>query len=231
MPSPVVSAAATRAPSAPPKERPVSVERPTDLPTDGTCIPDHQCLGLLPPGSYHSENFDPAFSFSITEPGWQNLEEVPWVLPLLPVDHPGDAVMFFRGPRVSADDGRILASVGADVPAIVAWFVANGSLSVSSPADVTVGGLAGMWFDVSVAPGASNTDPGCPVRVCQAMLAGKAGSGQLWGWGLAGIEKERIYLLTARNGTVAIVVDSMDGASFDDLARRASTVLATVEFD
>ena len=55
--------------------------------------------------------------------------------------------------------------------------------------------------------------------------------GQLWGWGVAGIERERIYLLTSDMGTVAIIVDSVDGASFDDLTQRAAEILATVEFD
>ncbi len=237
-PSPVASSVATSlttTPSPTPTdsaaERPVSLERPTDIPIDGSCVPDHSCLGLLGPGSYHSEEFTTGFAFSTTKAGWQNREEVAWVLPLLPIDHPGDALVFFRDPRVSADDGTILASVGADVPSIAAWFAANPSLQVTAPVDATVGGLAGTWFDVGIAPGAANTDPSCPVRVCQAMLVGQAAPGQRWGWGLAGIERERIYLLDSATGTVAIIDDSVDGASFDDLTARAAEILATVKFD
>ena len=212
-------------------ERPLSLARPTDIPTDGSCVSGHPCLGLLDPGPHHSKDFASGFAFTIARTGWQNREEVPWVLPLLPIDHPGDALTFFRNPRVAADDGTILPSVASDVPAMVAWFAANPSLEVTTPVDVTVGGLAGTRFDVSVATGAANTDPSCPVRVCQTMLAGEAAPGQLWGWGLAGIEKERIYLLTDATGTIAVVVDSVDGASFDDLTSRASEILATVKFD
>lgn len=232
-PSPIASPTPTGSPTptVSPTERPISVERPTDIPTDGSCVSGHPCLGLLGPGSYHSQDFAPGFAFTIARAGWQNREEVAWILPLLPVDHPGDALVFFRDPRVSADDGTILASVGADVPSLVAWFTANPSLKVTAPVEVTVGGLKGTWFDVGIAQGATNTDPACPVRVCQALLVGPSVSGQLWGWGLAGIEKERIYLLTGSTHTVAIVVDSIDGASFDDLTTRASEILATVKFD
>lgn len=229
--TPAVPATATPAPTATPTERPVSLGRPTDIPTDGSCVPNHQCLGLLAAGTYHSANFERGFSFTIAHAGWQNLEEVPWALPLLPIDHPGDALVFFRDPRASTDDGRILPSVGADVPSIVAWFVANPSLTVTVPVDVTVGGLPGSRFDVSVAAGATNTDAGCPVRVCVAMLVGSAANGQYWGWGLAGPERVRIYLVTAETGTLAIIVDSVDETSFADLTARASEILATVEFD
>ena len=222
-PSPTPTDAAT--------ERPVSMERPTDIPIDGSCVPDHACLGLLDPGSYHSQAFTPGFAFSTTKAGWQNREEVAWVLPLLPIDHPGDSLVFFRDPRVSADDGTVLPSVTADLPSIVAWFKANPSLRVTAPVGVNVGGLDGLRFDVDIAPGAANTDPSCPVRVCQAMLAGQAAPGQRWGWGLAGTEKERIYLLGGPTGTVAIIADSVDGASFDDLTTRAAEILATVKFD
>ena len=229
--STVPPAASSATPASSVAERPVSLERPTDIPTDGSCVPGHPCLGLLAPGPYHSEDFASGFAFTIAKAGWQNREEVAWVLPLLPIDHPGDALVFFRNPRVSADDGSVLSSVAADVPSMLAWFAANPSLEMTKPVDVNIGGLAGTQFDISVAKGAANTDASCPVRVCQAILAGQAAPGQSWGWGLAGIEKERIYLLTDATGTIAVVVDSVDGASFDDLTSRASEILATVKFD
>ncbi len=209
----------------------MSLQRPTDIPTDGSCVATHSCLGLLAPGPYHSQVFELGFSFTVAKAGWQNREDVAWILPILPIDHPGDAVVFFRGPRVSADFATILASVGADVPSMAAWFTANSSLQVTKPVDTTIGGLAGKWFDVAISAGAPNADPSCPARVCQSVLVGPSQPGGLWSWGLAGTEKQRIYLLAGAKGTVAIVVDSFDGTSFDDLAARASELLATVKFD
>lgn len=208
-----------------------SVDRPTDVPTDGTCVATHQCIGVLAPGPHHSAVFAPGFAFTTAQAGWENLEEVAWILPILPIDHPGDAVAFLNSPRISAPDGTILPSVGADVPSMVAWLTANPNLQVSAPVDVHIGGLAGKQVDVAIAPDAPNQDPQCPAHVCQGLLAGPSKPGELWGWGLAGTEKQRIYLLTGKTGTVAIGVDSLDGKTFDDLTARASELLATVKFD
>lgn len=208
-----------------------SVDRPTDVPTDGTCVPTHECIGLLGPGPHHSAVFAPGFAFTTAKAGWENLEEVAWILPILPIDHPGDAVVFLKGPRISAQDGSILPSVGADVQSMVAWITADPNLQVGAPVDVHIGGLAGTRIDVANAPGAPNQDPQCPAHVCQGLLAGPSKPGEFWGWGLAGTEKLRIYLLAGKAGTVAIVVDSLDGKTFDDLAGRASELLATVKFD
>jgi hypothetical protein len=40
-----------------------------------------------------------------------------------------------------------------------------------------------------------------------------------------------MYVLTATAGVVLIFVDSLDGTTFDALAKRADTILATVKFD
>lgn len=49
-----------------------------------------------------------------------------------------------------------------------------------------------------------------------------------WDWGLGGPDKMRLYLLSARGGAVAIIVDSCEGTTFDELTHRASAILATV---
>jgi hypothetical protein len=52
-----------------------------------------------------------------------------------------------------------------------------------------------------------------------------------WDWGFGGPERQRLYLLSAKDGVVAIFVDSLDGTTFDALTRAADGILATVRFD
>lgn len=52
-----------------------------------------------------------------------------------------------------------------------------------------------------------------------------------WDWGSAGPESQRLHLLTANDGVVAIFVDSLDGTTFDTLSALADTVLASATFN
>ncbi len=211
-----------------------AVPRPDNLPLDGTCEQGKACLGLLGPGSYQSDGFLSKFAFKIGQPGWENLAEEHDTFQLIPVDHPGDLLEVIRMPRILAQSGTPRpAAVGADVGSMTAWFAGDPSLTVTNPAKVTVGGLSGNVFDVAIAPGAMTNDPNCPVAVCRNFLMWGDPTAADWDgeWGLAGPEKLRLYLLSAKDGVVAIAVDSLDGATFEDLTQRASQVLATLKFD
>jgi hypothetical protein len=51
-----------------------------------------------------------------------------------------------------------------------------------------------------------------------------------WDWGVAGTEKERLYLLDASDGTIAVVVDSLDGTTFDSLVGIWEQIVPTIRF-
>ena len=226
------TAAATSEPTATPK--PVSLPRPTDIPADGSCEQGHICLGLLTAGTvYTTSAFQPAITFSVPEAGWENRADEGGIFFLLRIAYPGDSIAFFRNPIAS---GVGASSVGTSIEELAAWAAANPLLDASPPTPVTIGGLQGLTMDMRVATGAENQDPGCPVQVCVPFLRGKDETTPSqpqwkWDWGFAGLETQRLYLLTSSRGVLAIFVDSYDGTSFDALTTAASAILATVTFE
>jgi hypothetical protein len=233
--SPSGEATATPSPApteqATPSPKPVALSRPTDQPTDGACRENHPCLGLLPAGSYHTQHFSPGFGFTITSGRWENLSDEGGIFPILSIDRPDDAILFFRQPWPTRPDGVRAAGVATNVTELTAWLTANPSLDTSEPKPVTVGGLTGTQIDLALAPGTENADPSCPVQVCATVFIGRATTWE-WDWGFAGPERQRLYLLEASDGgVVAIFVDSLDGTTFDEMTAAADEILPTIEFD
>jgi hypothetical protein len=211
---------------------PLAVPRPTDLPTDGTCESGHTCLGLLAPGTHHTEVFSPGFEFAVPSTGWENLSQEGGIFGLLSVDSPGDGIFFFRQPRATKPDGTLEAGIETSVKSIEAWLASNAAFTVSPATQVSVGGLDGEWTDLTIAPGVQDHQSDCPVQVCVPMFRGRdAAPTWEWDWGFAGPERQRLYLLSAKDGVVAIFVDSLDGTTFDALTKAADGILVTVKFD
>jgi hypothetical protein len=229
-PAPAASslAAITPRPTAPPL--PLAIPRPTDLPTDGACESGHTCLGLLGPGTYHTKAFRPGFEFTISAGSWENLADTGGDLLLQSIDSPGDVIAFFRQPRATKPDGTLVAGVSMNVKAIDAWLATNEALTVSPPTPVSVGGLSGVRRDITLAPGVQSHQSDCPVQVCALVFLGRSSTWE-WTWGFAGPERQRLYLLSAPDGVIAVFVDSLDGTTFETLTKAADKILATVKFD
>lgn len=224
------SVAITAGPTAPPL--PLAIPRPTDLPTDGACEPGHTCLGLLSPGKYHTDVFSPGFEFAVPNPGWENLSQEGGIFGLLSIDSPGDGIFFFRQPQPTKPDGTLVAGIDIKVKAIEAWLASNAAFTVSPATQVSVGGLDGERTDLTIAPGVQDHQSDCPVQVCVPIFRGRdAAPTWEWDWGFAGPDRQRLYLLSAKDGVVAIFVDSLDGTTFDALTKAADGILATVKFD
>ena len=226
------SVAITPRPTATPL--PLAVPRPTDQPTDGTCESGHTCLGLLSPGTYHTKVFSPGFQFAMATTGWENLADAGGDLGLLSIDSPGDAIFFFRQPRPTKSDGAPVSGVETKVDAIATWVAGNPSFTVSPVTKVSIGGLDGKRMDLAIAPGVESHQTDCPVQVCVLLFRGRDPSSKPtweWDWGFAGPERQRLYLLSAKDAVVAIFVDSLDGTTFDALIKAADAILATVKFD
>jgi hypothetical protein len=204
---------------------------PTDIPTDGTCEEGHPCFGLLEAGTaYTTIAFAPAVTFTMSEDGWENIGESGGSFSLLPIASPGDSITFLRDP-VARGPGS--AEAGSSVDDLAAWLAGNPLLDVSPATPVTIGGLSGLTVDFSIADGAESNDPACPVQVCVLMFKGEDTGPHPsweWDWGSAGPEMQRLYLLSASDGVVAIFVDSLNGKTFDSLTAKADTILASVTF-
>jgi hypothetical protein len=227
---PSSTSAASIGPSATPK--PISMPRPTDIPTDGTCAQYQTCLGLLTPGTvYTTTNFLTPVSFSVPDTGWENRSDEQGDFQLLPIAAPGDIITFFVDPRAS---GPGASTVGSTVEDLAAWLVANPLLQVTPPQSVTVGGATGVSMDIRIAAGAENQDPSCPVQVCVPFMEGHDITPPIewnWDWGSNGTETQRLFLVTTTDGAVvALFVDSLDGSTFDAITAQAEAILQTLKF-
>jgi hypothetical protein len=83
---------------------------------------------------------------------------------LLPLDGPGDEILFFAHPKPTKPDGTLDLSVTASVDSITKWFASDPSLTVGAAKAVTIGGLSGKVMDFAVAPGTVSHPADCPGR-------------------------------------------------------------------
>ena len=229
-PAASVAAAATPTPRPTPAPLPTRIARPTDLPTDGACEEAHSCLGLLPPGAYHTDLFQPGFGFAIADGRWQNRVMTPGNVNLESIDVPGDEIFFFAHPRALKPDGPLDLSVKLTAAGVADWMSGNPNLTVGPVTDVNVGGLTGKQMDIALAPSAVVPTGDCPVQRCLGLLNAQ-GSTWEWDFGIADSEMQRVYALDGKDGVVLIFVDSLDGTTFDSLTKAADTILKTVKFD
>jgi hypothetical protein len=225
--------AATPVPS--PTGKPDVAPRPSDLPTDGTCETGHSCLGLLKAGTtYRTKAFAPQVTFTMPFDGWENIADEGGIFQLLRLSAPGDIIGFFRNPAAATPDGKFASGVGSGANELATWLAANDQFQVTPAKPVTVGGLKGLQMDVRLADDATATGPpDCPTATCAAVLLGEDPSSSPtweWDWGLAGVERMRVYLLTSKLGTIAIIVDSVDGTTFDATSQAADKILPSVKF-
>jgi hypothetical protein len=200
------------------------------MPTDGACEDGHACLGLLAAKEYHTDLFEPGFAFTVADGQWENLAMTPGGFDLLSIDAPGDAILVFAQPQANKPDGSRDLSVEMTAAGISDWMAGNPNLTVGPVTDVSIGGLPGKQMDVALAPDAVVPAGDCPVPQCLGLLNGQ-GSTWAWDWGVADSEKQRLYALDGKDGAVVILVDSLDGMTFDSVTKAADAILATVKFD
>ena len=230
----LVTPTATVAPTAavtPGPTLPVAMSRPTDLPTDGHCEDENSsCLGVLVANTtYRTKVFKPTVTFSLPSGTWINGYDGEGDFGMESLDPAGDFVKFFRDPRATDK------AVGAAIEDVAAWLETNEQLTVTPFEPVALGGLEGLVMDVTTAPGASGSSADCPVQVCVDYLRGddpvlSDPYEWHWDWGTAGPEKVRLYLLRDGDRSMAVVVDSLDGTTFDSLIAIWDQIAATIKF-
>jgi hypothetical protein len=211
--------------------KPVTLPRTVDVPLDGTCENENvSCFGKLEAGKvYTTKVFTPAMSFAVPTSDWVNPGETGGDIGIFSTRDVGDVIMFFRDAR-SADK-----AVGATVTDIAGWLASNHQLTVTPAKPAKIGGLTGVSMDIRIAPGATSTDPGCPVQACVTMLRGDDPVANdpyqwHWDWGLAGTEASRMYLLDGPDTVVAIFVDSLDGKTFDSITAAFDQMTPKLSF-
>ena len=231
-----ISLSASPSPSLAPSPtlKPMVAPRPTDWPTDGVCEEGYACLGLLEPGTTYHTNFRPSFRFQVQSSGWENLSMEAGLLALLSLTHPGDVIAFFRDPRASNDEG-LVPGVGHSAQELAAWLEAHPQLEVTPAKPARLGGLPALVLEARVADDATASGPSdCPTRVCVPLFEGSDRDAQppwRWDWGFTQSESARIFLVTTRDGVVAVFVDANDRSTYDNVVDAASQIFRTLRFE
>jgi hypothetical protein len=117
-------------------------------------LPD-MAYKALPPGEYHSEEFNPAFSFRVSK-GWQTpdaaIKETPERLIIESTEEvKGSTLLIFRNPPEAYDPQKHKWVNVNSYEDILGWFQHHPYLKTSTPEPVTVGGVKGVELETDVA--------------------------------------------------------------------------------
>ena len=134
--------------------------------------PSRACLGPLEEGTYLSQRFEPALTFTVSA-GWNNpwdtrrrfrLWTPGWDPGTTLFDYPG--VWVHRDPR--PDEGcspHADATVGTSAREIATWVANHPGIMTDAPSPVEVAGLSGYQLDVSLADSWRESCPDAPGAV------------------------------------------------------------------
>jgi hypothetical protein len=136
--------------------------------------PPQVCLGPLEEGTYTSQRFEPALTFTVPAgwnnpwdtrgafdlwtPGWSDEWDDPDDPGIYVFDHPGLTVLRDVRPLEGCSDG-FYATVGTSALEVATWVAAHPGVAAGPPSPVEIGGLSGYQLDVSIA----ETWQSCPI--------------------------------------------------------------------
>ena len=117
-------------------------------------LPDEEYTALSP-GEYHSEEFKPAFSFTVGK-GWQTpdavIKETPERLIIESTEEVmGGTLLIFRNPPEAYDPQKHIWVNVNSYEDILSWFQNHPYLNTSNPEPVSVGGVKGVQLETDVA--------------------------------------------------------------------------------
>ena len=228
LPSPTPTPSSS--PTLPPLPTPIPLIAPADL----------------APGSYFIRtNYGPT-TFTVPA-GWTIPTFGLLDFSLAPTDAaPDDSVRVFFDMHIASKDAACTEApepgIAPTVSAMVADLVADDRISVTTPVDVTVGGLRGKRLDVRIAPTTRKTCPFAPGEPSVPLLVDDAGyvpnqqgpqmtNGPFWG--VDHDDRLRLVMLDRPDGqgNVVFIVNSADGTTFDALVAKSMPVIESFAFD
>jgi hypothetical protein len=195
------------------------------------------CLGPLEEGTYTSQRFEPALTFTVPA-GWNN----PWDTrdsfdlwrpgwsdgaddPSTPYyfDHPGLTLSRdVRGQRREGCSDAVDARAGTSALELATWVSDHPGIATGGPSPVEIGGLAGYQLDVSIAEGWPESS--CPGMEGFVSVEPIEGAGLVGGAGEWYATSRLILLDLPDGGNVLIEVDG-------DQLDVAMPVVNSFEFD
>lgn len=178
----------------------------------------------LPAGSYVTEEFKPAMSFTLDK-GWtRGGPELRDAWDMRDIKNDDFWLGFLNAEEVYDPDGSGELRIAPAPEDMVAWLRANPYLKTKKPKPTSVGGEAGVQFDAIVSGAPEYPEcTGCPNLGLFHESAGAT-------WGVSKGEKLRFIVLEdVRGQTVTIVVET-SASGFDEFVPEAQKVVDSVEW-
>src|SRR5918996_1253542 len=131
--------------------------------------PPRVCLGPLEEGTYTSQRFEPALTFTVP-PGWNNPWDTRGAFDLwTPGWDPGTTLFDYPGLSVRRDPrpegGCVDATVSTSAIELATWVANHPAIAAGAPSPVEVGGVTGYQLDVSLADTWRESCPDGPAAV------------------------------------------------------------------
>jgi len=195
------------------------------------CVHALTVPGDLAAGEYQTVNFFGGRMQVTLQGQWSSHEDSTGEFQLSPTSRPADGIYFWED-VYPVDQGARVDGVPLTVSGILGWLQGDSNFVISAPEAGSIGaGVPATVVDLSIAAGAVNDDPGCPVGTCLNFL----GFPQ-WNppgvWGIAGTQVQRIYLADVSYGGVThlfvVVIYPDDPANMDSLRQLAEPMIGSV---
>ena len=193
--------------------------KPRPLPED---------TGKLEPGTYRTEQFEPAFSFTVGN-GWSTLQPEAYDLLLIARGEEGEPLGFanLKGARFF-EPTRTDTPHETDVPKdVVGWFRGHPYLEIREDDPVEVGGIEGVRLDLVVGDLPEGHYSEWCGSGCVPLFRFGSGAPPLTLWQ---DDKARLIVLEGVGGETVVTGFVSPAAEFDGHAPEAQKVLDTVEW-
>jgi hypothetical protein len=210
-----------------PTPTPSAKSSPSPTPTRQVSCVGGPCLGPLAAGSYTATEPLTPFAYSVPD-GWENIFNTAggYVLRGQP-GGPNYSIYVFLDLQ-AADQTRCAkapeSGVGQSVDDLVAWLARLPGLSMTPPTPVSLGGLDGVTFDLTVTTGGRS----CLGEI-KLWVQEWSGDPNFW-WGLAAGSKERVFLLDRGSGGSVFILLDARLPEFDAFAAKAMPIVESFDF-
>jgi hypothetical protein len=206
-------------PASPPPAIPVA-------PAGFVCSHGGACLGPLDAGTYATQIFSPAITYTVPD-GWTNGEDLLGNF-LLQLEGDPRYLGIYRNVAVPFEcEEKPDPSVDQSIEALSSWLTEHPGLQTTEPIRVSVGGLDGVYLDISLASSWTTT---CPFSEGQPVVPFIIGGdpSSLHHVILPGFEV-RLYLLEYEDGNVAIEVGP-EGGSLEEYLEEVAPIIESLQF-
>ena len=196
------------------------VAKPRPLPTD---------TRELAPGTYRTEDFEPAFSFRVGE-GWSTAQPETYDLLLITQGGTEGGPLGFTNPKGARffEPTRTGTTRMTDVPKdLVGWFRGHPYLETRKADPVEVGGIEGVRLDLVVGELPEGHYSEWCGSDCVALFRFGSGAPPLTLWKE---DKARLIVLEDVGGETVVTGFAIRAAEFDDHAPEAQKVIDTVKW-